>query len=467
MTIASINPATGETLREFSALSALQIEQKLQIAADTFLNYRRTSFTDRSRMMLRAAEILESEKQEFGRAMTTEMGKPLTAAIGEAEKCAWVCRYYAENAEHHLADQLVETNAKKSYVHFQPLGPVLAVMPWNFPFWQVFRFAAPALMAGNVGLLKHASNVPQCALAIEEIFARAGFPKGAFQTLLIGSDEVEGILKDPRVVAATLTGSEPAGRSVASIAGKEIKKTVLELGGSDPFIVMSSADFDTAVMTAVKARTINNGQSCIAAKRFIVAEEIYKRFEERFVAEMKALRIGDPMDESTEIGPLATPQILDDLIEQVEKAVAAGGRVLTGGKKLDRPGNFYEPTVVVNIDPSTPVSCEEIFGPVAMLFRVANIDEAIRLANATPFGLGSSAWTNDPNEQTKFIEELEAGCVFINGMVASDPRLPFGGVKHSGYGRELAEFGIREFVNIKTVWIGSETQGRGIRTDQE
>ena len=340
-------------------------------------------------------------------------------------------------------------------------------MPWNFPFWQVFRFAAPALMAGNVGLLKHASNVPQCALAIEEIFARAGFPKGAFQTLLIGSDAVEGILKDPRVVAATLTGSEPAGRSVAGIAGKEIKKTVLELGGSDPFIVMPSADFDTAVTTAVKARTINNGQSCIAAKRFIVAEEIYNRFEERFVAEMKALRIGDPMDESTDIGPLATSQILDDLIEQVEKAVASGARVLTGGKKLDRPGNFYEPTVLVNVDPSTPVSCEEIFGPVAMLFRVANIDEAIRLANATPFGLGSAAWTNDVNEQTKFIEELEAGCVFINGMVASDPRLPFGGVKHSGYGRELAEFGIREFVNIKTVWIGSEIQARGIRTDQE
>ena len=454
MAIASINPATAETLREFSALSAQQIEQKLQLAADTFRTYRRTSFAERSRMMLRAAEILESEKQQFGRTMTTEMGKPLKAAIGEAEKCAWVCRYYAENAERHLADQIVETNAKKSYVHFQPLGPVLAVMPWNFPFWQVFRFAAPALMAGNVGLLKHSSNVPQSALAIEEIFARAGFPQGVFQTLLIGSDAVEGILKDPRVVAATLTGSEPAGRSVAGISGKEIKKTVLELGGSDPFIVMPSANFDTAVKTAVQARTINNGQSCIAAKRFIVAEEIYNRFEERFVNEMKALRIGDPMDESTQIGPLATPQILDDLVEQVNKAVAGGARILTGGKKLDRPGNFYEPTVLVDIDPSSPVSCEEIFGPVAMLFRVANIDEAIRLANATTFGLGSAAWTNDANEQTQFIEEIEAGCVFINGMVASDPRLPFGGVKNSGYGRELAEFGIREFVNIKSVWIG-------------
>jgi len=454
MAIASINPATGETLREFSALSAQQIEQKLQLAADTFRTYRRTSFDDRSRMMARAAEILECEKQEFGKTMTLEMGKPLKAAIGEAEKCGWVCRYYAENAESHLADQIVETNAKKSYVHFQPLGPVLAVMPWNFPFWQVFRFAAPALMAGNVGLLKHSSNVPQCALAIEDIFTRAGFPQGAFQTLLIGSAAVEDILKDPRVVAATLTGSEPAGRSVAGIAGKEIKKTVLELGGSDPFIVMPSANFDVAVTTAVKSRTINNGQSCIAAKRFIVADEIYNAFEERFVSEMKSLRIGDPMDEATEIGPLATPQILDDLVEQVNKAVAGGARILTGGKKLDGTGNFYEPTVLVNVDPSSAVSCEEIFGPVAMLFRVPDIDEAIRLANSTTFGLGSAAWTNDPSEQAKFIDELEAGSVFINGMVASDPRLPFGGIKHSGYGRELAEFGIREFVNIKTVWIG-------------
>ena len=454
MPIASINPATGETLRNFSALSAEQIEQKLRLAADTFRSYRHTSFSDRSRMMTRAAEILESEKHELGKTMTLEMGKPLKAAIGEAEKCAWVCRYYAENAERHLADQIVDTNARKSYVRFQPLGPVLAVMPWNFPFWQVFRFAAPALMAGNVGLLKHSSNVPQCALAIEETFRRAGFPDGAFQTLLIGSDAVEGILKDPRVAAATLTGSEPAGRSVASIAGKEIKKTVLELGGSDPFIVMPSANFDVAVTTAVKARTINNGQSCIAAKRFIVANEIYNQFEERFVSEMKALRVGDPMDESIDIGPLATPQIRDDLVEQVKKALTGGARVLTGGKKLDGPGNFYEPTVLVNVDPSSPVSCEEIFGPVAMLFRVANIDEAIRLANATTFGLGAAAWTNDASEQAKFIEEIEAGCVFINGMVASDPRLPFGGVKNSGYGRELAEFGIREFVNIKTVWIG-------------
>ena len=459
MSIASINPYTGETLKTFEALSAAQIEEKLQLAAETFQTYRHTSFADRSRMMTRAAEILENEKKEFGKLMTTEMGKPLKAAIAEAEKCAWVCRYYAENAEKHLADEVVETNARKSYVRFQPLGPVLAVMPWNFPFWQVFRFAAPALMAGNIGLLKHASNVPQCALAIEEIFTRAGFPKGAFQTLLIGSDAVEGVLNDSRVKAATLTGSEPAGRSVASIAGKQIKRTVLELGGSDPFIVMASANLDEAVTTAVKARTINNGQSCIAAKRFIVADEIYEEFERRFVEQMRALKIGDPMEESTEIGPLATPQIANVLEEQVQRAVAAGGRVLAGGKKGN--GNFFEPTVLVDLDLNAPISCEEIFGPVAMLFRVKDIDEAIRVANATPFGLGSAAWTNDASEQAKFIDEIEAGSVFINGMVASDPRLPFGGVKNSGYGRELADFGIREFVNIKTVWIG----GSKIATD--
>jgi succinate-semialdehyde dehydrogenase/glutarate-semialdehyde dehydrogenase len=457
MGIATINPTTGETLKTFPELNAEQIETKLQLAASTFNTYKHTSFADRAAWMLRAAEILETEKQELGKMMTIEMGKPLKAAVSEAEKCAWVCRYYAETAAQHLADRPVETNAKQSFVRFQPLGPVLAVMPWNFPFWQVFRFAAPALMAGNVGLLKHASNVPQCALAIEDIFTRARFPEGAFQTLLVGSDKVEAILNDGRVVAATLTGSEPAGSSVAGIAGKQIKKTVLELGGSDPFVVMPSANLKEAVTTAVKARTLNNGQSCIAAKRFIVASAIYDQFERGFVAEMRALRVGDPLEENTDIGPLATPQIVDDLDEQVKRAVRAGARVLTGGRRINRTGNFYEPTVLVDIDPSTPVSCEEIFGPVAMLFRVDNIDEAIRLANATTFGLGSAAWTNDPGEQQRFINELEAGCVFINGMVASDPRLPFGGVKHSGYGRELAEFGIREFVNIKTVWIGATT----------
>jgi succinate-semialdehyde dehydrogenase/glutarate-semialdehyde dehydrogenase len=462
MAIASINPATGENLKTFEALSGTQIEQKLQLAAKTFRSYRRTPFAERARLMLRAAEILETEKHEFAKLMTTEMGKPLTAAVSEAEKCAWVCRYFAENAARLLADQVVDTNADRSFVRFQPLGPVLAVMPWNFPFWQVFRFAAPALMAGNVGLLKYASNVPQCALAIEEIFTRAEFPTGSFQTLLVGSDAVEGILNDPRVVAATLTGSEPAGSSVASIAGKQIKKTVLELGGSDPFIVMPSANLDEAVTTAVKARTINNGQSCIAAKRFIVAAEIYEEFEQKFVSEMEALRIGDPMEASTDIGPLATPQIVNDLEEQVKKALSAGARLLTGGNRLERAGNFFAPTVLVDVDTDSPVYCEEVFGPVAMLFRVTDIDEAIQVANATPFGLGAAAWTNNKDEEAQFIEDLEAGCVFINGMVASDPRLPFGGVKHSGYGRELAEFGIREFVNIKTVWIG-----KPVKTDTE
>jgi succinate-semialdehyde dehydrogenase/glutarate-semialdehyde dehydrogenase len=453
MPIASVNPATGETFKTFEALTQAQIEEKLQRAGDAFGLYRRTTFDARESMMLRAAEILESEKDDLARLMTTEMGKPITGAVGEAEKCALVCRYYADNARHQLADQLVETNAKKSYVRFQPLGPVLAVMPWNFPFWQVFRFAAPALMAGNVGLLKHASNVPQCALAIEDIFRRAGFPEGTFQTLLVGSDAVPQILADRRVVAATLTGSEPAGRSVASIAGKQIKKTVLELGGSDPFIVMPSADLEKAVTMAVKARTINNGQSCIAAKRFIVAADIYDEFERRFVEEMKELRVGDPLDDATDIGPLATEQILKDVDGQVQTSVAAGAHILTGGRKLSGPGNYYEPTVLANIAHDSPAYCEEIFGPVALLFRVNTIDEAINLANATTFALGSAAWTSEVSEQERFIDEIEAGCVFINGMVASDPRLPFGGIKNSGYGRELSEFGIREFVNIKTVWI--------------
>ena len=453
MTIASINPATGETLETFDALSETQIDEKLQRALETFATYKQTSMADRAEWMLHAAEILEAEKGAFARLMTIEMGKPIKGAVGEVEKCAWVCRYYAESAGQHLADKLVATEAGNSFVRFQPLGPVLAVMPWNFPFWQVFRFAAPALMAGNVGLLKHSSNVPQCSLAIEDIFERAGFPAGAFQTLLVGSDAVGRILEDSRIVAATLTGSEPAGRSVAGIAGKQLKKTVLELGGSDPFIVMPSANLDEAVTTAVKARTINNGQSCIAAKRFIIAAEIYSEFERLFVEQMKALSIGDPLKESTDIGPLATPQILEDLDEQVKTSVASGAVILTGGKKLEDGGNFYEPTVLADIPKDSPAYCEELFGPVALLFRVNNIDEAIQLANATSFGLGSAAWTNDQHEQDRFIDELEAGCVFINGMVASDPRLPFGGIKHSGYGRELGEFGIREFVNVKTVWI--------------
>ena len=453
MPIATINPATGETVETFDELSGQQLEQKLQLAADTFRSYRQTSFAQRAELILRAAAILETNKQKFAGLMTLEMGKPIRGAVQEIEKCALVCRYYAEHAKEQLADEVVETDATRSFVRFQPLGPVLAVMPWNFPFWQVFRFAAPALMAGNVGLLKHASNVPRCALTIESIFQEAGFTNGTFQTLLMGSALVEQVLSDTRVAAATLTGSEPAGRSVASIAGKQLKKTVLELGGSDPFIVMASANLDEAITTAVKARTINSGQSCIAAKRFIVAAEIYPEFEKRFVEQMQALNVGDPTREATDIGPLATEQILKDVDDQVQTSVAAGALVLTGGRRLQRAGNFYEPTVLTNIPADSPAACAEVFGPVAMLFRVGGIDEAIAVANSTSFGLGAAAWTNDEQEKQRFVEELEAGCVFLNSMVASDPRLPFGGIKNSGYGRELGEFGIREFVNIKTVWL--------------
>ena len=461
MPIASINPATGETLKTFAPLSEEQLDEKLARAAATFRIHCQTSFADRAGCMRRAAEILETEKEEFARLMTLEMGKPIKSAVQEVEKCALVCRYYADHAESHLADEMVATNAARSFVRYQPLGVVLAVMPWNFPFWQVFRFAAPALMAGNIGLLKHASNVPQCALAIEQIFRRAGFPEGAFQTLLVGSDVVQRVLEDPRVAAATLTGSEPAGRSVAAIAGKQIKKTVLELGGSEPFIVMPSCNLEQAVATAVKARTINNGQSCIAAKRFIVATEIYEEFTRLFVAGMKALRVGDPLNESTDIGPLATKQILNDLEEQVQGSVAAGARLLAGGQRPTlegalAAGHYYEPSVLVDIPTDAPAYCDELFGPVASVFRVADIDEAIDLANATSYGLGAAAWTNDSREQERFAAEIEAGSVFINGMVASDPRLPFGGIKNSGYGRELGVFGIREFVNIKTVWIAGD-----------
>jgi succinate-semialdehyde dehydrogenase/glutarate-semialdehyde dehydrogenase len=385
--------------------------------------------------------------------MTSEMGKPLKAARQEAAKCASACRYYAANAERLLADEPVETNAGLSYIRYQPIGPVLAIMPWNFPFWQVFRFAAPALMAGNVGLLKHASNVPQCALAIQEIFRQAGFPEGAFQTLLIGSAQVSRVLEDARIAAATLTGSEAAGGQVAAVAGRAIKKTVLELGGSDPFIVMPSADLPTAVATAVQARLVNNGQSCIAAKRFLVAEPVAEEFERRFVAAMKSVRVGDPMDEATELGPLASAEMLATLDDQVRRSVAAGARILTGGRRLFGPGCYYAPTVLADIPESAPAYSEELFGPVAALYRVRDAAQAIRLANATQFGLGASVWTNDSAERERFIDEIEAGMVFVNGMVVSDPRLPFGGVKHSGYGRELGVPGIREFVNIKTVRI--------------
>ena len=453
MAIASINPATGQVLRTFEPLSAAQIEAKLRLAADTFPKFRRLSFAERGRMMSRAGEILESEKETLARLMTSEMGKTLKSAAAEAAKCALGCRYYAENAERFLADEVVETPAKRSFIRYQPLGVVLAVMPWNFPFWQVFRFVAPALMAGNVGLLKHASNVPQCALKIEDILLRAGFPQGAFQTLLIGAQQVDAVLSDPRVAAATLTGSEGAGVQVGVSAAKRIKKVVLELGGSDPFIVMPSANLDQAVATAVEARIINNGQSCIAAKRFIVSEEIADKFESGFVAKMKALKIGDPMDPQTELGPLSTADAVKSLQADVQKTVQAGARVLTGGRPVEGPGNYYEPTVLTNIPKDSPAYQEEFFGPVASVFRVKDIGEAIRLANDSRFGLGASAWTNDPKERERFENEIDAGMVFINKMVVSDPRMPFGGVKSSGHGRELGVHGIREFTNIKTVWV--------------
>jgi succinate-semialdehyde dehydrogenase / glutarate-semialdehyde dehydrogenase len=453
MAIASINPATRQLVKAFEPLSDSHIEERLERAASAFREYRKVPFVERARMMLRAAEILETEKESHARLMTGEMGKTFRSAVDEAAKCAWACRYYAENAERFLADEAVETGVKRSYIRYQPLGPILAVMPWNFPFWQVIRFAAPALMAGNVGLLKHASNVPQCALRLEEIFDRAGFPPGVFQTLLVSSKQVDAILADPRIVAATLTGSERAGIEVGTGAAKRIKKVVLELGGSDPFIVMPSANLDEAVSTGVKARIINNGQSCIAAKRFIIAEPIAGEFETKFVRGMEALKIGDPFDESTELGPLATSQGVEDLDREVQETVAAGARVLTGGKRLERPGNFYAPTVLTNIPKNAPARQEELFGPVASLLRAKNAQDAIRIANESRFGLGASAWTNDAGERDQLINELEAGMVFINRMVASDPRLPFGGVKQSGYGRELGQFGIREFTNVKSVSI--------------
>jgi len=451
--IATINPATGERVATFDSLSEEQLEEKLARAAEAFETYRHTTIAERAVWMRRAAEILETEQDAFARIMTLEMGKPLAAARAEAAKSATACRYYVEHAARLLADELVDTGGPMSFIRYQPIGAVLAVMPWNFPFWQVFRFLAPALMAGNVGLLKHASNVPGCALAIEDIVRRAGFPAGVFQALLIGAERVHGLIDDPRVKAVTLTGSEPAGRKVAAQAGRQIKKCVLELGGSDPFIVMPSADLDSAVRAAVLARVINNGQSCIAAKRFIVDEAIAEEFETHFVAAMAALLVGDPMLEATEVGPLATPVILHDLERQVRRSVEAGARVLTGGHRIERPGNYYAPTVLVDAPEDSPAYREELFGPVAVVMRARGIDAAIRLANDTPFGLGASAWTRDAAEQERFIEELDAGMVFLNGMVASDPRLPFGGIKASGYGRELAAWGIREFVNVKTVVV--------------
>ncbi|MBW3571516.1 MAG: NAD-dependent succinate-semialdehyde dehydrogenase [Gemmatimonadetes bacterium] len=454
MPITTTNPATGETLRTFHALTAGELDGRLQRAADAFQRHRRTPLPERAEKMRRAGDILEGDRERLARLMTTEMGKTLASARAEAEKCAWVCRHYAEHAAAMLAPRPVDVGGTaRGEVHFLPLGVVLAVMPWNFPFWQVFRFAAPGLMAGNVGLLKHASNVPQCALAIEEVFRRAGFDEGVFQALLVGSDAVAGMLDDPRVAAATLTGSTAAGQSVAERAGRNLKKTVLELGGSDPFIVMPSADLNAAAKTAARARCINNGQSCIAAKRFIVHRDAADAFERRFVAAMEALTVGDPLADGTDVGPLATAAIRDEVDEQVRASVAAGARLLTGGRRMDGPGFFYPPTVLADIPRDAPAYREEVFGPVASVFRVASIDEAIALANDSQFGLGSSVWTRDEDERRRFVAEIEAGMTYVNAMVASDPRLPFGGVKQSGYGRELGVFGMHEFVNIKSVWM--------------
>ncbi len=456
MGIASTNPTTGQLLKSFEPLDNQALEAKIQFADQVFQTYRQTTFAQRSIWLHQAAEILRDEAQlaEFAKLMVLEMGKPFPQAIAELQKCALVCDYYADHTAEFLADEPAATDASQSWVKYQPLGVILAVMPWNFPFWQVFRFAAPALMAGNVGLLKHASNVPQCALAIESILAAAGFPPGVFQTLLIPASQVESVVKSPLVKAATLTGSEPAGMSLAQTAGSEIKKTVLELGGSDPFIVTPSADLEEAVAVAVKARLLNNGQSCIAAKRFIVLEAIADAFTEKFVQAFRQLKLGDPMDPATDVGPLATPEIRDQLHGQVQTSIAGGAELLIGGEGWSElPGYFYKPTILKNIPANSPTYRDEFFGPVALLFTVPDVDAAISLANDSPFGLGASAWTQDETERDRFIHELEAGAVFINGMVKSDPRLPFGGIKRSGYGRELGRPGILEFVNVKTVWV--------------
>ncbi len=458
MPIATINPATGETIKTFTPLTSAEIEARLAQAASAFTRQKQTTFAERAACLSRAGEILQAEKQPIAETMTLEVGKTLKASVAEVEKCADTCRYYAENAERFLADQPYPMDGARAFVRYRPLGVVLAIMPWNFPLWQVVRFAAPALMAGNTGLLKHAENVPQCALLLEDVFRRAGFTEGVFQALLIETPQIQAVLEDPRVAAATLTGSERAGMAVGTQAGGKLKKTVLELGGSDPFVVMPSADLDAAVKTAVQARTLNNGQSCIAAKRFILHDAVAEEFTQKFVAQMKALHVGDPRDPQTDIGPLATPKILDGLAAQVEQSVAAGARLLTGGKRLDRLGNFYAPTVLADIPRNAPAYSEELFGPVALLFRVGSLDDAIRQANDTPYGLGSSVWTSNPAEQERFIDEIDAGMTFVNSMVASDPRLPFGGIKRSGYGRELSEHGLREFVNLKTISIASPSK---------
>ena len=454
MGIASINPATNQVLKTFEPLTTHQIQTGLERAQAAFEIHRRVPWAQRSMWLRQAAEILEARAESWGELLTLEMGKPLQAAIGEVRKCAWVCRFYADRGAELLQDTLVQTDASRSFVRYQPLGLILGVMPWNFPFWQVFRWAAPALMAGNGLLLKHASNVPQSALAIEGIWREAGLPEDLFQTLLITAEQVAEVVADERIRGAALTGSEWAGSSLAAAAGKYLKPTVLELGGSDPFIVLESADLEQAVETAVTARMLNNGQSCIAAKRFILHDSIAEIFEQRLLERYQALKVGDPMLPDTDIGPLATPGIRQELEGQVQLSVERGAQLLIGGHPLtDRPGNFYPPTILTQVPPDCPAAQEELFGPVASLFRVADLEAAIALANGLPLGLGASAWTTNVEEQERLISEIEAGSVFINGMVKSDPRLPFGGIKRSGYGRELSVEGIRSFVNIKTVWI--------------
>ncbi|WP_329124117.1 NADP-dependent succinic semialdehyde dehydrogenase [Streptomyces sp. NBC_01353] len=460
MGIATVNPATGETLRTYDAHGHDEVERRIAAAHETFRQYRTTSFAERARLLRRAADLLDEDTEDIAHTMTTEMGKPIIAARAEAAKCAKAMRWYADHAEALLADEqpapadVHDSGADTARVHYRPLGPILAVMPWNFPLWQVVRFAAPALMAGNTGLLKHASNVPRTALYLGDLFRRAGFPEGCFQTLLIGSSAVEAVLRDSRIVAATLTGSEPAGRSVAAIAGDEVKKTVLELGGSDPYIVMPSADLPRAVKTAVTARVQNNGQSCIAAKRFIIHNDVYDDFAERFTAAMNALTVGDPLDESTDIGPLATEQGRSDVEELVDDAVQKGATVLCGGARPENRsrGWFYKATVLTGITPQMRIHQEEAFGPVATLYPVSDIEEAVAVANDSPFGLSSNVWTRNDEDIAFFVRDLEAGGVFVNGMTASHPALPFGGVKRSGYGRELSGHGIREFCNATTVW---------------
>jgi succinate-semialdehyde dehydrogenase/glutarate-semialdehyde dehydrogenase len=458
MPIQSFNPATGELLRSFEPLTEEPLRAKIALAHKAFRDYFEVPLEHRALCMRKLAAILDHEQEEIAQLLTREVGKTLTASRAELAKCASACRYYAENAARILSEEPIPTDANNTYVRWDPLGVVLAVMPWNFPFWQVFRFLAPALMAGNVCLLKHSSNVPQCALAIEALVRRAGFPRGTFQTLLIESRQVESVLSDTRVAAVTLTGSEAAGRAVAAQAGWLVKKSVLELGGADPFVVMPSANLELAVEQAVKSRTLNNGQSCIAAKRFIIHQQIYTEFQEKFVAAMEALEVGDPTKETTQIGPLATVQAVEDLTQQVEAAKQAGATVLTGGERMLGEGNFYEPTVLADVPRTAAVYREELFGPVAMLFPAASLDEAIEIANDTPFGLGASVWTADPDEQKRLIAELACGQVFVNTIVASDPRLPFGGIKRSGYGRELSAAGMREFLNAKTVVIAEEVQ---------